>query len=76
VLAINYNGEGIESEQVSMNVCLAPTQASAPSRVTSTTSSITIEWQTPSSDNGCPITGYAVFADDGSFGVYQEVNEV
>lgn len=75
VLAINFNGDGQESTPISFNVCLAPAQASAPKRVTSTRSSITIEWQTPSSDNGCPITGYAVYADDGSNGAFIEVNQ-
>jgi hypothetical protein len=38
----------------------------APPRfVSSTSTSMTISWQAPLNDGGCPITGYAVFRDDG-----------
>jgi len=33
--------------------CLAPYQGIAPTRVTSTTTTITVAWQTPESDGGC-----------------------
>lgn len=38
----------------------------APTRVTSTMTTLTLAWTTPLDDGGCPITGYAVFRDDGA----------
>lgn len=35
---------------------------------------MTISWETPSSDGGCEILGYAVFVDDGALGAFTEVN--
>lgn len=47
----------------------------APTRLTSTEDSITIAWTPPASNGGCTVTGYAVFVDDGSDGLFSEVNE-
>ena len=75
VQAANFNGDGALSVDVRLFSCTPPSQGQAPTRVTSSTSSITIEWQSPSSDGGCEIIGYAVYVDDGVFGSFMEVNE-
>ena len=36
----------------------------APKRVDSTSSTLSISWQQPSDDGGCPLKSYAVFRDD------------
>lgn len=38
----------------------------APVRVTSTLTTLTLSWATPGDNGGCPITGYAVFRDNGA----------
>ena len=48
------------------NACLKPSGQLAPYRMASTTSSITLGWEEPLDDGGCPITGFAVFRDDGT----------
>jgi hypothetical protein len=48
------------------NACLNPSGQLAPYRTASTTSSITLGWQEPLDDGGCPVTGFAVFRDDGT----------
>jgi hypothetical protein len=47
----------------------------APTRITSTTNSIDIQWQAPTSNGGCPILEYAVFVDDGNSGLFTEINQ-
>ena len=46
-----------------------------PTRHSSTSTQLTLDWTAPSSEGGCSVTGYAVFRDDGSAGaVSTEVN--
>jgi hypothetical protein len=35
---------------------------------------MTVSWSDPSDDGGCPITGFAVYVDDGNLGSFSEVN--
>jgi len=75
VTAYNFNGEGDFSDELLTYACVAPSDVQKPSRVSSTTTSFTIEWQQPSEDGGCPLTGYAVFRNDGHYGpIDTEVN--
>lgn len=49
----------------------------APVRTTSTATTITVSWQAPLNNGGCPITGYAVYMDDGTgLGTFNEVNAI
>jgi hypothetical protein len=57
--------------------CLKPSKFNTPYRIDSTISSITVGWDEPLSNGGCPITGYAVFIDDGTgMSVFNEMNSV
>jgi len=49
--------------------------AAAPTRLTSTTTSISIVWTAPADDGGCDIRSFAVFADNGLGGAVKEVNQ-
>ena len=65
VQAINYNGLSLLSDEVSSLACLAPTNMPTPYLISSTTSSITVGWEPPMSDGGCPIYTYALYVNDG-----------
>lgn len=74
VAAYNYNGASSNSSITSLQPCSIPSGWSKPNEVSTTTSSITISWNEPTSNGGCSITGYAVFIDDGNSGSYVEAN--
>ena len=75
VRARGYNQDGIESAIASFYACVAPSDFASPTRVSSTKESIQVQWDVPGDDGGCPISGYAVFRDDGTDGdVTVEVN--
>ena len=66
LVATNFNGQSAESSTYSFNVCNVPVMSTVPYRLASTTTSITVGWGDPIDDGGCPITGFAVFRDDGA----------
>lgn len=68
VSAMNLNGEGAMSPALNIHACNAPSQPEAPTRVTSTTTSISLTWAPPSSDGGCSLTGYSLLTDNGTGG--------
>lgn len=77
VSALNYNGEGPKSVPLSIQACVIPSGVPNPVLVSSTITSITISWGSVENDGGCPITGYAIFRDDGLGGpITTEVNSV
>ena len=49
-----------------MYTCIPPSGLAPPTFLTSNSTSITIQWTPPQSNGGCPITGYAVFRDNGT----------
>lgn len=75
VSALNFNGEGPKSSQLTVKACIAPQGSPQPKLVSSTIAQITLSWEIPESDGGCPVTGYAIFRDDGNGGaITTEVN--
>ena len=68
VSALNLNGEGELSPALNVYACNSPSQPEAPTRVTSTTTTITLTWEPPSSDGGCSLTGYSLLTDLGTGG--------
>jgi hypothetical protein len=75
VSAYNFNGEGEMSDALETYACIAPSKMLSPTRVSSTVSSLTLEWEAPTDDGGCPVLGYAVFRNDGQGGaVDTEIN--
>lgn len=45
VSAYNFNGEGAMSPSMETYACVAPSKMEKPTRVTSTLSSLTLEWE-------------------------------
>jgi titin len=68
VSALNLNGEGANSTVVSIYACDAPSQPAVPTRVSSTTTTITLTWIPPTTDGGCSLTGYSLLTDSGTGG--------
>ena len=57
------------------NICNTPSSFNAPRRLSSTATTITIGWDKPADDGGCPILDYAVYRDDGDgSAITEEVN--
>lgn len=65
VTAIDFNGEGARSTELSKYSCIAPSGIPRPQRVSSTSSQIVISWGNVTNTGGCPITGFAVYRDAG-----------
>ena len=63
--AINFNGQSEYSDEVVLYACVNPVAPSEPKWVTSTQTSITIQWEQTTDDGGCPIIDYRVFRDSG-----------
>ena len=53
-----------------------PTLNQKPTKVATSASSITINWNEPVDNGGCSILGYSVYIDDGSNGDYKEANYI
>ncbi len=70
VSAINAVGEGTTAS-ITVVAAGVPSQLSAPSVTSSTTSSITLTWNPPSFNGGSPVTSYLIKRDDGPQTSYQ-----
>ena len=55
VTTINFNGESIKSPEKVLIVCIPPYGFPKPYFISATDASITVGWQAPSDDGGCPI---------------------
>jgi hypothetical protein len=66
VSALNFNGEGDLSDEVLIYNCLNPSNFSAPLYVTSTESSLSINWTAPAEVHSCPLYKYELFRDTGA----------
>jgi hypothetical protein len=66
VSAVNFNGEGVLSEEVLIHNCLNPSNFSAPLYVSSTESSLSINWTAPLEVHSCPLYKYELFIDTGA----------
>jgi hypothetical protein len=66
---MNFNGLSADSDVFTFNACLPPSAQPAPFRISTSTTSITLGWNEPLDDGGCPITGYAIYRDEADLGV-------
>ena len=72
----NYNllSPGPKSEISEYFACDMPVIAQRPSKVSTSTSTIEINWNEPVDNGGCSIQGYSVHIDDGESGDFIEAN--
>ena len=60
---LNQNGESEYSEILTVWACELPTKPTSPTWVTSSETSIIIEWESPLDDGGCSVREYRVYRD-------------
>ena len=68
VAALNYNGLSTESDESVLYACLPPAHMALPTYKSSTETTLTLQWIAPTDTNGCPLTGYELYIDDGAGG--------
>jgi hypothetical protein len=66
--AVDFNGEGAISTSVTLSSCVVPSGVLPPSLFVQTENSITLRWQHPDDDGGCPVSNYKIYRDDGADG--------
>jgi len=54
--------------------CDKPSKFAKPTKLSTTRSSITVNWNEPLDNGGCSILGYSVHIDDGKQGLFVEAN--
>lgn len=67
-LAMNINGAGPLSTELSAYACTAPTILNAPTLQNSTTTSLYLQWSSPINIGNCPLIQYQLFSDSGTGG--------
>eukprot|EP00928_Gymnodinium_smaydae_P022346 TRINITY_DN18808_c0_g1_i1.p1 TRINITY_DN18808_c0_g1~~TRINITY_DN18808_c0_g1_i1.p1 ORF type:complete len:4341 (-),score=787.41 TRINITY_DN18808_c0_g1_i1:161-11695(-) len=65
VTVVSGAAESLPSNTITVRSCGFPAVPAAPIRGSSTADSITLAWSAPA-DNGCPMTGYRLYIDDGA----------
>jgi len=68
VQAVDINGDGTLSSVSALISCVAPSGMALPTVEAVDETTVTLGWCLPADDGGCPITGYALFRDDGAGG--------
>jgi hypothetical protein len=74
IVSVNYAGSSITSIYATFYTCLAPSGFNAPTVIAVITTTVDLEWSDPTSDGGCPLTGFSIYRDDGAGGSYTEVH--
>lgn len=75
IKARNSIGDSIYSEEVSLMAATLPGAPGQPTRLTSTETTITIQWTVPTDNGGTPITDYLVMWDEGSGGSFVQAGQ-
>jgi hypothetical protein len=68
VQAVNFNGAGPSSSEITHTICNAPTDLAAPTLAAVSRTTMTLAWLPPTSDGGCQILSYSIFRDAGTGG--------
>jgi len=71
IQATNSNGNSLASVSTTLYACDIPAGLAAPEYLSSdkTLLTISLSWNSPIDDGGCPITGFEVYVDNGSTGI-------
>jgi hypothetical protein len=63
-----FNGLGPTSAVAEIYACTAPSGLAVPALSSMDSTSMTLTWTEPTSNGACPLTGYALYVDDGTTG--------
>ena len=63
---MNFNGEGSLSPLVLLQTCTTPSLLKPPTISYISIDLVTIIWEEPQSNGGCPILGYRIYSNQGS----------
>jgi len=75
VVSYNFNpAVSLPSDITYVQACMKPSSFARPSKLSTSTSSISINWNEPANNGGCKILGYSVLIDDGDSGPFIEAN--
>lgn len=66
VAAIDVNGLGAYSDEISFKACTPPSNIANPVITEIKRTKFTVNWAAPSFIGGCPITSYELLRDDGN----------
>ena len=66
LMALNFNGPGVASSTLDVYFCSPPSGLLPPTLLSSTQTSLTLQWSPPTDDGGCPVLEYTLTRDDGS----------
>ena len=69
VASLNYNGAGTFSTTLKVYSCLPPVDMLPPRFMSSTKTSISLDWTMPGNTNGCPLTKFILYMNDGIGGL-------
>lgn len=68
VAALNHNGVGDYTEPLEFFSCLPPEEILPPTYVSSTKTSLSLDWTSPAVTNGCPVEKFELYINDGENG--------
>lgn len=74
IQAVNFNGPSEKSDVASFILCKIPTQFASPKMTAVTKTEMTLGWNAPLRDGGCPVLSFFLFRDDGAGGDLVEIN--
>ncbi len=75
VAAINFNGDSQLSDALVKYSCQLPSEPQPPFRFAGNRTQLTLRWQIPTEDGGCPLIGFNLFGNDGVGGsINMEIN--
>jgi hypothetical protein len=66
IAAVYFNGDSEMSPSLVKYSCLLPERPEVPYRVVGDETTITLRWEVPLDDGGCPLTGFNLYRDDGN----------
>lgn len=77
VSAVNFNGEGDKSPVELLQTCTTPSLIEPPVITFISTNLVSVLWDKPENDGGCPITSYHLYYNQGSLiNVFQEIDSL
>lgn len=68
LVAVNFNGDSPASSTSLLYSCLPPTGLAPVEYSSSTATTLTVKWNAPAYNNGCPLISYKLYRDDGAAG--------